>query len=125
MTRLAQKKKFSVSTFSRTFKKYEEKVSDVPGLSAAMVLKLLERSPRLLNDPKNYGNRIPIISDEKTFTVVPAFSKQNNRVVTFGNNESEHHRVSTTRRIASIMILDMVASNGEKMPPVWLNGATG
>ena len=122
MTRLAQKKKISVSTVSRVVKKMGGKSlrrSRKPLLSAAMVQKRLERSTLLLNDLKDHGNRVLIFSDEKTFTVDPVFNKQNDRVVTFGNDVSEHRRMSTTKHPASIMMLGVVASNGEKMPPVW------
>ena len=42
----------------------------------------------------------------------------NDRVVTYGNDVSEHCRVSATKHPASIMMFGVVASNGEKMPPV-------
>ena len=97
-----------------------------PLLSAAMVQNCLERSTSLLKDLKNHGNRILILSDEKTFTFIPGFNKQNDRVATFENDVSEHCRLSTTKYPASILMLfGVVASNGEKMPPVGLNGATG
>ena len=73
----------------------------------------------MLTNMKNFGNQIFIFFDEKTFTVDPVFNKQNDRVVAFGNDISEHHRVSTTKHPASIMMLSVVASNGEKMPLFW------
>ena len=94
-------------------------------LSAAMVHKRLERSTSLLNDLKNHGNRILIFSDKKTFTVVfnkqddlqqTVFNKQDDRAVTFGNDLSEYRRLSTTMHPTSIIMLRVVASNGEKMP---------
>ena len=48
-----------------------------------MVQKRLEKSNCLLNDLKNNGNRILIFSNEKTFTIVPIFSKKADRVVSF------------------------------------------
>ena len=42
------------------------------------------------------------------------------RVVTIGNDVSEHHRVSTTKHLASIKMLGFVASNW-KMLPVWFD----
>ena len=122
MTRLAQKKKISVSTVSRVVKSMGGKSLrrfKKPLLSAAMIQKRLDRSTRLLNDLKSHGNRILIFSDEKTFTVDPVFNRQNDRVVSFGNDVSNHQRVSTTKHPASVMMLGVVASNGEKMPPVW------
>ena len=57
------------------------------------------------------------VSDEKTVDQV--FNKQDNQVVTFGNYVFEHCWVSTTKHPASILMLDVVASNGEYMLPVW------
>ena len=88
-------------------------------LSAAIVQKRLEGSIGLLNDLKNRENRLLIFSYQKFFTVDPVFNKQNDRVVKFGNDVSEQCRVPTTKHLASIMMLGVVASNGEKMPPVW------
>ena len=51
-----------------------------------MKQKRLERGNRLHNDQKNHGNRIVIFSDEKTFTVDPVVNKQNDRIVSFGQN---------------------------------------
>ena len=57
--------------------------------------------------------------NEKAFTVDPVFNIQNVRFVTFGNEVSEHHRVSTTKHPSSIFMLGVVASNEKKMHPVW------
>ena len=84
-----------------------------------MKQKRLERGKRLLNDLKNHGNRIVVFSDEKTFTVDPVVNKQNDCIVSFGQDTSELRNVSTTKHPASVMMLGVVASNGEKMPPVW------
>ena len=72
-----------------------------------------------MNDLKSHGNRILIFSDEKTFTVNPVFNRQNDRVVGFRNDVSNRQRESTTKHPASVMMIGVVASNGEKMPPVW------
>ena len=58
-------------------------------------------------------------SIEKTFTIDPAFNKQNDRVVTFRNNVSERRKLWTSKHPASIMMLGDVALNGEEMVPVW------
>ena len=87
-------------------------------LSTAMIQKRLVKSIWLLNDLKNHGNQILILSDKRTLTVDPVFNKQNYRVVTFGNDVSEHSRVSTIKHPVSIMMLGVVLSNGEKMPLV-------
>ena len=71
-----------------------------------------ERGNRLLNDLKNHGNRIVIFSDKKTFTAVPVVNKQNDRIVSFGQDISELRNVSTTKHPTSVMMLGVVASNG-------------
>ena len=84
-----------------------------------MIQKCLERRICFLNDMKNHGNQILVFSDEKRFTVDPVFNKQNDCVATFGKDISEICKASTTKHPASVMMLGVVASNGEKMPPVW------
>ena len=117
MTRLAQKK-ISLSTVSRMIKTTRRKSlkrSRKPLLSAAMVQKRLDRVFRLFND----GNLILVFSNRKTFTVDSVFNKQNDRAATFGNDVSEHRRVSTTMHPAFFMMPGVLASNGGKMPLVW------
>ena len=92
-----------------------------PLLSTAMVQKRRERYRHLPNDFKTHGNWIIIFSDEKTFTVDPVVNKQNERVVSFGKDISEVCNVSTAKHPASVMMLGVVTSNREKMPPVWLD----
>ena len=64
-------------------------------------------------------NHIIIFSDGKTFTVNPVINKQNDCVVSFGQDVSEIRNVSTTKHPASVMMLGFVASKGEKMSSVW------
>ncbi|KAF2353956.1 hypothetical protein FHG87_015290 [Trinorchestia longiramus] len=59
------------------------------------------------------------LSDEKTVSVDPLVTKQNDLIVSFGQDISELRNVSTIKHPASVMMLVVVASNGEKMPPVW------
>ena len=62
------------------------------------------------------GEEHPFVeSNEKTFPVDPVFNKQNDWLVKFGNAVS----LSTTKHPALMMMAGVVASNGEKMPPVW------
>ena len=82
------------------------------------VHKHLERGIRLLKDLKIHGNQTFIFPHEISFTVDPAFNKQIDHVVTVWNDASEYRRVYTTKNPASIMIVGVVASNREKMPPV-------
>ena len=90
-----------------------------PLLSHFMIQKCLERSTCFSNDIKNHGIQILIFSNEKTFTVDPVFNKQNNHVVILSKKISEIHKASTTKHLVSMMMLGVVASNGEKMLPVW------
>ena len=122
MTRLTQMNNISVSTVSRMVEKMEVKYlrrSRKPLLSAAWVQNCLEGGTRLLNDLKNHLKRILIFSDEKNFTLDPVFNTLNDRVVTFVNNVSKYCRVSTITHPAPIVLLGVVAPNGEKMPSVW------
>lgn len=122
MTEFARKKKISVATVSRAVKEEGGKsLKHVPKplLTNRMREQRQERSRRLLNDLKSHGNRVLIFSDEKTFTVDPVINKQNDRVVSFGQDVSKVRYVSATKHPASVMMLGVVASNGEKMPPVW------
>ena len=78
MTRLAQKKKISVSTLSRRVENMRGKGlirSRKPLL--IMAKKRPASSASLLNDLKNHGIRFLIFSDEKTFTLDSVFNKQN------------------------------------------------
>ena len=56
-----------------------------------------------------------------TFTADLVINKQNNRVVGFDKSISDLHCVSTAKYPASVMMLGVVASNGEKMPPIWFD----
>ena len=87
-------------------------------LNRATQQKRHERCGRLLDDLKHHRNRI-IISNEKTFTVYPVIKKQNDRVVEFDKSIFDVRCKSTTKFPASAMMLGVVASNGEKMQPVW------
>ena len=74
-------------------------------MNAALVQNRLERGTRLLNDLKNHGNWILIFSDEKTFSDYLVCNKQNDRVVIFKNDVSEHRRLSTTKHSVSTIML--------------------
>ena len=120
MTHLASKGN-SVSTVRRAIKiegGKSLKMARKHLLTVGIKQKRLECSKKLLNNIKNHGNRIIIFSDEKTFTVDPVVNKQNDRAVSFGQDVSEVRNVSTTKQLASVMMLGNVSSNGEKMPPV-------
>ena len=122
MTKFAQRKMISVSTMSRAIKNgggESLRLLKKPLLNCLMIQKRLKRSTRFLNDMKNHRNQILVFSDEKRFMVDPVFNKQNDCVATFGKDISEICKVSTMKHPASVMMLGVVASNGEKMLPVW------
>ena len=121
MRKFAQRK-ISMSTMSRAIKSRGGKslrLLKKPLLSHLMIQKCIEKSTRLLNDMKNHENQILIFFDQKTFMVNPVFNKQNSHVVTFGKDISEIRKVSTTKHPASVMMLGVVALNGEKILLVW------
>lgn len=125
MSELAKKKRVSVATISRAVKKEGGKslrCVQRPLLTERMREQRLLRCRRLLNDLKSHSNRLIIFSDEKVFTVDPVLNKQNDRVISFEQGVSKLRCVSTTKHPASVMMLGVVASNGEKMPPVWFEG---
>lgn len=120
MTHLAKKRGISESTVRRAVKiegGKSFKLVKKPLLTPGTKQKRLDRAKLLLNNLKNHGNRVVIFSDEKTFTVDPVMNKQNDRVVSFGQDVSEYRYVSTTKHPATVMMLGVVASNGLKMPP--------
>ena len=59
-------------------------------------------------------------TNRMTFTADHVVNKQNNRVTAFENYISKHRKVSTTNHSASIVMIGVVVSNGEKKLPVWL-----
>ena len=69
--------------------------------------------------PEEYGNRFLIFSDEKTITVGYIFNKQNDQVVTFANDVSEHRRLSTTKQPTSIMMHDVERGDRRGCSLVW------
>ena len=119
------KKKISVATVSRAVKSEGGKSLKLlkrPLLTSTMVKKRQKICTRRINDLKSHGNRVIIFSDEKTFTVDPVINKQNDRVLSFGQDISGVRYVCTTKHQTSAMMLGVVASNGKKMPSVWFKG---
>ena len=108
MSELAKKKKISKLTISRADRSQSGKSLKrlkKPLLTNGMIFKQKTRCKKLLNDIKSCGNRIIFFSDEKTFTVDPVINKQNDRVVSFGQDISSHLHSSTTKHPASLMML--------------------
>ncbi|QQP48999.1 Putative transposable element [Caligus rogercresseyi] len=87
-------------------------------------MKMSELAKKKFVDPSTVskahnGDRVVFFSDEKTFTVDPVYNKQNDRVICFGNVSNVIRSVSKTQHPASVMMLGIVASTGDKMPPIW------
>lgn len=122
MSELAKKKGVDRRTVANAVKaaggrsrKFDEK----PLLTQRQQEVRLQRCELILNDLKHHGNRVIFFSDEKTFTVDPVINKQNDRVVCFEDTPKEVYQVTRTKHPASVMMLGVVASTGEKMPPIW------
>ena len=127
MTEFA-KKKISVATVSRAVKSEGGKSLmrlKRPLLTSTMAKKRQERCTRIFNDLKSHGNRVIIFSDEKTFTVDPVINKQNDRVVSFGQDISGVRYVSTTKHPASAMMLGVVTLTERRCLQCGLREVTG
>eukprot|EP00096_Caligus_rogercresseyi_P012791 TRINITY_DN5471_c1_g1_i1.p1 TRINITY_DN5471_c1_g1~~TRINITY_DN5471_c1_g1_i1.p1 ORF type:complete len:230 (+),score=51.50 TRINITY_DN5471_c1_g1_i1:315-1004(+) len=122
MSELAKKKSVDPSTVSKAVKaaggRSLRKV-ERPLLTQRHRDLRLDRCRRILSDLKHNGDRVVFFSDEKTFTVDPVYNKQNDRVICFGNVSNVIRSVSKTKHPASVMMLGIVASTGDKMPPIW------
>ncbi|XP_059079978.1 uncharacterized protein LOC131878096 [Tigriopus californicus] len=122
MSMMAKKKGVSTSTVSRM-------VKSAGGKSLRKVQRLLlskghqevrvQRCGRLLNDLKHHGNWAIFFSDKKTFMVDPVFNKQNDRIICFSKDQASIRNVTKTKHPASVMMLGVVASTGDKMAPIW------
>jgi hypothetical protein len=82
----------------------------------------LERSKKILQILKK---KTPIIlfSDEKYFTVDPVCNSRNNRYITKKRSKDVPHSIRSVQKSkhpAQIMMFGLVASNGKKMPPIFL-----
>ncbi len=124
MADFAKKKGMARSTVSNAInaaggksKKYEER----PLLTKHHQELRVERGQCILNDLKHHGNRVIFFSDEKTFTVDPVINKQNDCIICFEDTPSEARHISKTKHPASVMMLGVVASTGDKMPPIWFS----
>lgn len=121
MSELAKKKSVDPSTISKAVKKAGGKslrMIERPLLTQRHQEVREERCKRILANIKHNGNRV-IFSDEKTFTVDPVINKQNDRVISFGRTPPNMRSVSKTKHPASVMMLGIVASTGDKMRPIW------
>lgn len=81
-------------------------------------IKRLERARAMLNRMKKGGSTVTIFSDKKIFTVDQAYNRRNNRVIL--DQGEAPTPVNRTKHPASVMVLGVVASNGKKCPPIFI-----
>ena len=76
----------------------------------------LMKVKKLLNQLKKKNkDTVIIFSDKKMFTVDPVHNRRNDRVVVKKGRKSIP--VTKTKHPAGIMVLEIVASDGQKSPP--------
>ena len=122
MTRLHRRRKFQSPLCPRWSKRCEDKFRDVPGnpcWDKQLVRSLWKEHPFVEWLEKSRESTFHLFW-WIIFTVEPVINSQNDRVTTFESDVSEYRRVSTTIRPPSVTVLGIVASKGEKLPPVWL-----
>ena len=120
MTRLVQKKKiFSLHCVQGGEKDGRKKSEWFQETSSVEYIIGSSRKEHLFDDwPKESRESNSHFSYEIIFSVDPVSNTQNDRLVTFGNDVSDHSRVPTTKQPA-FMMFGVIASNREKMPPIW------
>lgn len=119
MSKLAQKRSVSRSTISRAVKEdlgmksYVRRVRNL--LTTRSRALRAERCPKLLNHLKHKGGHVRVFVDEKKFVVDEVANKQNTRILAF--DPSEVPPVMQSKNPASVMVFAAVASDGNVMPP--------
>jgi hypothetical protein len=70
---------------------------------------------------KSNSGRVIFFSDEKTFTVDRVINPQNDWFVAFTDTPEDNPRRynTATKHPASLMMLSVVASTGDVLPPIW------
>lgn len=80
----------------------------------------LERCRRILNYLKNSNMpTIKIFSNKKIFTVDQAYNRQNDCYIV--DHGSPAFPVNRTKHPAGVMMLGIIASNGNKCPPIFID----
>ena len=77
-----------------------------------------ERSQQLLNQLKRSRGTVKIFSDEKLFTVDQVHNRRNDRVIVRAGQQSQP--VCKTKHPAGVMVLGIIASDGNKCPPIFV-----
>ena len=90
-----------------------------PLLTKKTIETRLFKAKRLLNQiKKQKSDTVKIFSDKKIFTVDQAHNRRNDRWV--GKKGSKARPKFKTKHPASIMVLGIVASDGNKCPPIFI-----
>ena len=82
------------------------------------------RARDLLNTIKHESGRIIIFSDEKLFHVDRVFNRRNSRYISTKKSEDVDENIKhvfTTKHPAKVMVLGVVASDGQKCPPIFID----
>jgi hypothetical protein len=91
----------------------------VPLITERLKQLRLDRSKRLLYRLKKLdSSMVKIFSDKKIFTVDQAYNRRNDRVIVDQGESATP--VSKTKHPASVMVLGVVASDGNKCPPIFV-----
>ena len=88
-------------------------------LTATMKERRLERCKKILVDLKHNGSRIKIFSDKKIFTVDQVFNRRNDRYLAESTDQVKG--VFRTKHPQQVMVLGVIGSDGQKMPPYFFN----
>uniref|UniRef100_A0A0K2SVL9 Uncharacterized protein n=1 Tax=Lepeophtheirus salmonis TaxID=72036 RepID=A0A0K2SVL9_LEPSM len=88
-------------------------------LTASMKATRITIGKRLVNDLKSHGGRIIFFSDENNWTVDRSYDVQND--MWRAKEREEVPAVFITKFPASVMILAVICSTGEVMPPFFFN----
>jgi len=91
-------------------------------LTSATKVKRVEKSKKLTMWLKHHGSTVQIFSDKKIWRVDQARNSLNDRYLAYGVDEVPP--INTTKFPASAMMLDVVASDGKRTPPIWFPAST-
>lgn len=94
------------------YKSYRLKIRQL--LTAKMIQKRLERSGKLMNKLKR-SPKIKFFSDEKKFIVDQSINRQNDRWLAY--EPEDVPIVMKTKNPSSVMVLGVISSKGDVMPP--------
>jgi transposase len=118
----AKKLKVSESTIRNGLKLLGKKSlvrPPVPLLTERLKNLRFERSKHLLNKLKRrHSSTVKIFSDKKLFTVDQVYNRRNDRIIV--DQGTPATPVNKTKHPASVMVLGIVASDGNKCPAIFV-----